>query len=195
MLSEIKKADLNAPRYRPARLSVLDKNFYKSFKTIYPEYKNMKDKEITEIIYAFNELLAENIIINRDGIELPEGLGYCFIGTCKSPKKQNTDFYNSKKLSKRIKHRNFESDNYLAKIFYSNYANKYKYKHRELWQFKGHKDLRSKIASFYPANWKMYVQVESFQMINKLFKKHIARNHFKNKLEQDLLSYNEFDMN
>jgi len=195
MLQEIKKADLNAPRYRPNRLSVLDRRFYSEFKKKYPEYKSLPNTEITKIIYAFNELIAENIITNRDGVELPEGLGYCFIGTCRPAKKQNTDFYTSKIYNKRIKHRNFESDNYLAKIFYSNYANKYKYKYRELWQFKGNKDLRSKIAASYPDNWKTYVQVESFEMINKLYKKHIARTFFQNKLETDLLNYNEFDMN
>ena len=195
MLAEIKKNDLNAPRHRPARLSVLTRKFYSDFRKKHPEYKHMKNSEITNIISTFNEMLADNIIENRDGIELPEGLGYCFIGTCKPPKKQNTDFYTSIKYNKKIKHRNFESDNYLAKIFYSNYASKYKYKYRELWQFKGSKEFRSNVAAAYPENWKKYIQVENFQMINKLYGKHLTKQYFLKKDKESFDTYNEFDMN
>ena len=194
MLQEIKKADLNAPRYRPNRLSVLDRRFYSEFKKKYPEYKSLPNTEITKIIYAFNELIAENIITNRDGVELPEGLGYCFIGTCRPAKKQNTDFYTSKIYNKRIKHRNFESDNYLAKIFYSNYANKYKFVNRECWGFNSCRNFSRAVAKVYPEQWPMYITIDPYKKIRKIYQGSIMKDLKERINQKGLEDYNELEI-
>ena len=94
-----------------------------------------------------------------------------------------------------MRHRNFESDNYVAKIFYTNYAGKYKFRHRELLQFKGIREFTRGVSEAYPENWKKYVQVENFEKINKLFKRLKSRRYYVNKTAHDILDYNEFDMN
>lgn len=93
-----------------------------------------------------------------------------------------------------MKHRNFESDNYIAKVFYTNYASKYQFRNRELWQFKGERDFTRTVAETYPVNWKRYIQVENFQLINKLYQNSKGREYYAKKLETDLIDYNEFDM-
>ena len=42
-------------------------------------------------IKAFNKKVADEVIHNRNGVELMNGLGRIFVGTCKSPKKKNID--------------------------------------------------------------------------------------------------------
>lgn len=194
-MKSINKPDLKAPRFRPTRKTICDRSFYAAFKKKHPQYRNIPDTLLKKIIKMHGEELYKAAIDNRDGVEFPEGMGFIFIGTCKSPKRHLTDFSASLKYNMPLQHRNFESDNYIAKIFYTNYANKYKFRNRELWYFKGARNFTRTVGKTYPQNWKMYVQVENFEMINKLFKNAKARQYYAKKLENDILDYNEFEMN
>ena len=195
MINEIKQPDLNAPRFRPTRLCLLTPEFFKKFRKKYPQYIDVDDKKLRDIIGLHNETIWKEVIENRDGVEFPENLGFLFVGTCNPPKKHNTDYATSIQYKQRLRHRNFESDNYVAKIFYTNYAGKYKFRHRELWQFKGIREFTRGVSEAYPENWKKYVQVENFEKINKLFKRLKSRRYYVNKTAHDILDYNEFDMN
>lgn len=190
----MRQPDLSAPRFRPVRFTVLSKKFYRVFKKKYPEYAAVPNTTLKKMINTHSAMMYNEVINNRNGVELPEGLGYVFIGTCNPPKKNNTDYPTSIKYKTVLQHRNFESDSYVAKIFYTNYANKYKFRDRELWQFKGIRDFTRLVGRTYPENWKRYVQVENFQMINSLYKKRTVKEFFEKKHETDVLDYNEFDM-
>jgi hypothetical protein len=194
MMTQIKKPDLNAPRFRPTRHKVLDADFLKRFKKKFPQYNDIPDSKLREIVGVHNELLWKTAITERNGAEFPEGLGYLFIGSCKSPKKFNHNFALSLEEGVSLRHKNFESDNFLAKIFYTNYANKYQFQNSELWRFKGIRDFTRAVAQAYPENWKMYVQVDSTVHISKMFKKKRRSNWLANKVIVTPLEYNEFDM-
>ena len=192
---DIKKADLNAPRYRPQRKTLLTEKYYRAFRKKFPEYKDVPNKVLTRIINTFNEQMWKAAVDNRDGVELPEGLGVIFIGTCNSPKKYNTDYSLSVEVDQRVKHRNFESDNYLAKIFYTNYSNKYRFLNREVYQFKGCRDFTTAASKAFVENWKMYIQVDNYAKINKLFEKQRFKEILRKRQDEQLIEYNEFDLN
>jgi hypothetical protein len=195
-MNQIKQPDLNAPRFRPTRTSLLTKKFFRQFRKKYPQYNTLTNSNLRKVINDYNTLLWQEVINNRDGVELPENLGFLFIGTCRPvTKRENIDHPTSFIHNVRLKHRNFESDNHLAKIFYTNYAGKYKFRNRELWQFKGERDFTRALGKAYPLDWKKYIQVENFQRINSIFKSGQAREYFNKKTEVDLVTYNEFDMN
>mgnify|MGYP000848831960 CR=1 FL=1 len=168
---KIKKPNLNAPRYRVERTTLLDESFFRKFRRQFPKYKELSDSSLREIIETYNELLWNAVINTRDGVEFPETLGYVFIGTCPSPKKFNVDYRLSTEVEQRVRHRNFESDNYLAKIFYTNFAIKYKFQHRDLWQFEANRKFSRAVSASYPDNWKMYLQVDNMKSISKIFHK------------------------
>jgi hypothetical protein len=194
-METIKQPDLNAPRFRPTRTALLNLSFFRKFRRKHPQYKEYTDPQLRAIINEHSTLMWNTAVDNRDGIELPENLGFVFIGTCTPSKtKHNTDYATSLTYNKRLKHRNFESDNYIAKIFYTNYAAKYKFRNRELWQLKGERDFTRTVSEKYPENWNRYVKVESFELINRLYRKSKGRDYYAKKLEKDLQDYNEFDM-
>lgn len=193
-MEHITQPDLQAPRFRPNRTSLLGPAFFRRFRKKHPEYASYRDSTLRAIINEYCSTTWSEVIENRDGVELPEGIGFLFIGTCRPPKKHNTDYATSLKYNKRLKHRNFESDNYIAKVFYTNYASKYQFRNRELWQFKGERDFTRAVAETYPVNWKRYIQVENFQLINKFYQNSKGREYYAKKLETDLIDYNEFDM-
>jgi uncharacterized protein YqfB (UPF0267 family) len=197
MVREFKKPDVKAPRCRKVAARLLGKKFLEEFVSKHPKYKNLTLDELKSILRTFHGKLWDHAVHNRDGVELPENLGFLFIGTCASAKKYNTDFGNSIRGEFRHRHRNFESDNYLAKIFYTNYNSRYKFKFRELWSFSATRDFKRTVAKVYPEKWKTYVYVESGRNIARYMATYRKDQYFKYIKENFEIdeSYNEFDLN
>lgn len=167
-----KKPDLTAPRFKPKSLGFLNKPFFERFRKKYPAYADISDKQLSDIVIEFNRSLWNTAVEERNGVELPEGLGYIFLGTCQPIKKRTTLYGESIKQNMRVKIRNWESDNHLLKIFYSNYAEKYRFRNRHLWQFKGERHFTRAASAAYIKDWKKYVVVEDNITVSSLFKKH-----------------------
>jgi hypothetical protein len=193
-MKEFRSPDLTAPRYRPEVYTIMNKKFFESFKKKHPKYKNLDDKELRKIIKYFNNTLFQTVIDTRDGVQLPEQIGWLFIGTCQSPKKQNTDFVKSKKYGVAVTNKNWETDGKLAKIFFTNYALKHKMKNREFWSFTACRDFKRSVAKTYPENWNMYLVVEPTRKIKLEHTKNFLVNSAKLKEREDLKHYNEFDL-
>lgn len=193
-MKEFRKPDLNAPRYRAKCLDVLKKDFYKAFRETNPKYKHLSDKDIKGIISDVNGKVWQMVIDERDGIELPEQLGYIFIGSCPAPKKDNPNYYMSKQLEKVIQHRNWESDQYLAKIFYTNSASKYRFKFSNLWGFSPVRQFSRTVGQTYPENYTKYLVVDDHKNINTIFKKMSYKMDMRALEKEKLKTYNEFDL-
>ena len=193
-MKEFRSPDLTAPRYRPEVHTIMNKKFFESFKKKHPKYKNLDDKELRKIIKYFNNALFQTVIDTRDGVQLPEQIGWLFIGTCQSPKKQNTDFVKSKKYGVTVTNKNWETDGKLAKIFFTSYALKHKMKNREFWSFTACREFKRSVAKAYPENWNMYLVVEPTRKIKLEHTKNFLVNSAKTKEREDLKHYNEFDL-
>ena len=169
MAKQYKKPDLNAPRYRPKKLNLTNVDFYNRFIEENPKYSDITIEQFKNIIKTFNGKIWETAINERDGIQLPEQLGFIFIGSCPR-KKSNVDFNKSEKHGIVLQNQNWESDQYLAKIFYTNYETKYRFKNHELWGFKGLRDFTRKVGQTYPTQWKKYIQVDTLIRVSRLFR-------------------------
>lgn len=186
--------NLSAPRFRPTRIGLLDKDLYIAFRKKFPQYKYVSNSELKTIISTFNGLLWETVIESRDGIALPSGMGHLFIGTCPTPLKKNYDMPRSIGFGTAVKHRNFESDNFLAKIFYTNYDNKYNFQHKSIWKFKAVRDFTRRVAKEYPERWKNYLQIDNFAHISRIYRGSQKRDYAK--IIDNIISpgYNEFNL-
>jgi hypothetical protein len=193
-MREFKKPDVKASRYRPEVYTLLNKEFFDNFKKTYPKYKDVDNKILRKIIKRFNQVLCQSIIDTRDGYQLPEQLGWIFIGTCKSSRKENIDYVKSKKYGIRVTNNNWETDGKLAKIFFTNYAPKHKMKNREFWGFTACRDFKRAVAKSYPENWNMYVEVLPQSKIEKVYKSVLYKDHLNKVNKTALKSYNEFDL-
>lgn len=193
MFKECRKPDLTAPRFRTERYSVLCPALFTKFKKKYPEHKGIDYKKFKEVITTFNTKLWENVIECRDGVELPESLGHIFIGSCPpASKKKNYNYAQSKEHGVSIKHKNYDTDSFLAKIFYTNFGNKYRFRDGELWMFDAHRYFSRATSQAYRVDWKKYVQVDNFKHISSMYRKHVNRAKAKN-LEMPIEEYyNEF---
>ena len=170
MISNFKAPDLNKPRYREKSLSLLNIDLINDFKEKYPIYKNIDNTKLKNIIKLYNEKLWKEVVNNRNGVELPDSLGYLFIGTCPSSKSVNTNYALSKQYGKVLQNKNWETDGKIAKIFYTNYSTKYRFRNRELWQFTAVRQFKRCVAQEYPKQWNKYVVMENKKRVAEMYK-------------------------
>jgi hypothetical protein len=193
-MHSFKKPDLNAPRFRPESHSVVNRDFCNRFRKENPRYADLDNDTIKQIINAINGKIWEMVIEERQGVELPEQLGYLFIGSCPRMYGSNPDMKVSENLGQTIQHRNWESDQYVAKIFYTNYETKYSFKNRELWGFSGVRQFTRAVAHSYPTEFKKYIVVDNTLKISRMFRSEKKRAYKRQKTQETLQTYNEFEV-
>lgn len=194
MINNFKAPNLNAPRYREKRVGFLNLKYFNEFKEKYPLYANIDNMKLRKIITLYNKKLWNGVIENRDGVELPDSLGYLFIGTCPPAKCVNTDYSLSKQYGKVLQNKNWETDGNIGKIFYTNYSTKYRFKNRELWKFTAVRDFKRAVAKMYPKNWTKYIVMKSKGRVTDLYKRELLVNKEKEEKATALKNYNEFEI-
>ena len=190
-----RKPDVKAPRFREKSVHVLGVKAYKRFRKKFPEH-DITYAEFKTIVNTYNTKLGEGIIEYRDGVELPESLGYVFIGSC-SPmvRRPNIDFKKSVQYGILTTHKNWNSDNRLMKIFFTNNLVKYKIKNKQIWAFAPNREFKRKASQNYVDEWMKYIKVDSRKKVSTVFKEKIHTMHEKfkaNKIASE--GYNEFDL-
>jgi len=193
-MKEFKKPDVTAPRFRPEVKNVLTKEFFNLFRERNVKYKELENATLRKIIKHFNKLVYQTVIDTRDGVQLPEQIGWLFIGTCQQSKKENIDYAKSLKYGVRVTNKNWDSDGKLAKIFFSNYAPKHRIKNREFWNFVACRDFKRSVAKSYPENWQMYVVADPKTKLQWAYSRTTYKDMKLKQTEKALQNYNEFDL-
>lgn len=187
--------DLSLPRYRLKTINLLNKEYCDKMRQDIPAIAHLTEKEIRKIIMVFNQQVCETVIDVRDGVELPEQLGHIFIGTCPQNKeRKNLDFIATKKYMKSIQHRNWESDNYVAKIFYSTFGSKYRFSNHELWGFIPCRRFKRTVGKTYPVKWKMYLEIDPLKKISSVYHNQMYHINREEEGVKSLENYNEFEL-
>lgn len=171
MLRDIKRPDLKAPRFRPCSLQLLNKAFCQKLRKEHKEVASLSDETIKAIIHTCGTVIQEKLVEVRDGVELPEQLGFLFIGSTPATKNGNIDYKKSIELGKEVRHKNWETDELTGKIFYTNYGTKYRFKFREAWRFSPVRQFKRYVAALYPIHFMNYVKVDSRLKVSQMFRK------------------------
>tara|TARA_R110000868_G_scaffold137562_3_gene351118 strand:+ start:31 stop:612 length:582 start_codon:yes stop_codon:yes gene_type:complete len=193
-MQNFRKPDLNAPRYRIPKKKIITKKYVKEFREKYPEYGEIGLSTLKNIVKAFNGKLWQNAIENRDGIELPENLGNVFIGACQKASKENIDYGKSIKYGIRVTHKNWDTDGYISKIFYSNYHSRYRLRDRSLWGFVASRYFKRAVTKSFKEDWKRYIVIDKNFTVSKLFASFIIKHNVEKKQKEQLNTYNEFEL-
>lgn len=195
-METFRKPDLNQPRYRVEAKQADSVNFYKALCKKVPGATALGINKTRAIIKEFNELIAQYIMENREGVELPESLGYMFVATCKSKPKDNIDYHKSKLYGVKVSHKNWETDGALGKIVYTNYNSKYKFKDSSMWGFKPARKFKRAVSKYYIENWKMYMELNRNEKVSALIQQMVKTRDARIKFAVDAMkTYNEFDFN
>ena len=143
---------------------------------------------------TFNQNIADGIIDNRNGIELPEGLGYIFMGTCPPAKKTNVNYKASVETGVTSSFRNWDSDNKLLKIFYTNHSTKYPFSNKQVWSFKAVKQFRKSASEAFKKNWSKYIEVAPTEKISAKFDAYRKKERIRNHKQVIPENYDEFKL-
>lgn len=192
-MKDAKTPNIKGPRFRRSEKDILDLAYYNKMIEKYPNLAKYSHWEIKKLIGSFNRYLWELVVEKRDGIELPEMLGHIFIGSCHKKKKPTVDFKTSAEQAKVIEFRNWESDQYLAKIFFTSFTSKYRYLNHDLWGFKPAQQFSRYVGKYYPDNYKKYVVVDPKLKINSQFSNNFNRSLKDDYDKEALTKYNEFE--
>jgi len=195
MAREFKKPDVKGPRFREKSVHVLNIALYKRFKEKFPEY-DISYADFKKVIHTYNTKLSEGIIEYRDGVELPESLGYIFIGSCPTlTKRLNVDYKKSAQYGVVTTHKNWDSDNKVMKIFFTNNEVKYKIQNKQIWVFLPNREFKRKASKNYIEDYNKYIMVNNNKKISMMFKESIQKR--KESMEELKIAsegYNEFDL-
>jgi hypothetical protein len=192
-MTSFKAPELSAPRFRKKTLGFLNRDTLKAFIIANPRYKDLDLETFKAIVKTYNTKLSEAVINNSEGLKLPESLGILFIASCEKPKKTNPDYKKSVESGLVVNHRNWDSDNHLCKIFYTNYGLEYRLRDRELWSFKASKDFRSRVSKAFSTNHSFYRLVDNKIRVSELFRNIRLERQTKSKIQQISDDYNEFN--
>lgn len=186
-----RKPDIKGPRYRKTTYSILNREFFNEFKKKYPGYKNVDNKVLKEIINTYNGLLWQMVIDEREGVEIPEGLGFLFLGTA-NVKSENPDMKASAEAGVTITHMNWPTNNKICKIIYTNYPAKYRFANREVWTFSAVRQFKRTVSKAYLENWQKYIVIDNLANISQLFRKDNITFYTKKREAELLEEYDEF---
>lgn len=197
MNKAFRKPDVKGPRFREKSKKLLDMKLYERFIDKFPEY-NISFKEFKDIITTYNKNLYEGIMEYRDGVELPESLGYVFIGSCPPlTKRINVDFVKSGQYGIITQHRNWDSNSKVMKIFYTNRPVKYKIQNKQIWRFAPVREFKRAASKAYKEDFNKYMDIINTRRISTLFKQkmniNVMQENFK-KYRVASTNYNEFDL-
>jgi len=185
--------NIKGPRFRKYFKRVLTKNLFENFKKQHPEYTDLTFKKFHDVIENCSKKMWKVTLDERDGIELPIG-GSVFVGSTKIKVKNNYDIQASIKANAPIKHRNYDTDGYVAKIYYSPYLSKVSGRDRSIWSFKGARPYKRAISKEYPKDWKKHIVVAELYTVVNDFNRHKSRNYLQENQKKATENYNEFDL-
>lgn len=195
-METFRKPDLNQPRYRAETKQVDGKDFYKALCKKIPGATALEHAKIRDIIKDFNELITKHVIESREGIELPESLGYMFVASCKPKNGPGIDYYKSKIYGVKVSHKNWDTDGSTGKMVYTNYNAKYKFKDSSIWTFKPARKFKRTLSKYYIDNWKMYIELNSRDKASAIIDRMMRRQErAKDYVKKNIETYNEFDLN
>ena len=185
--------DRTKPRFRPDRYEVINNDFIKAINEKYPSTKGMNVTELSNIVKPFNDYVRNYVCENREGVELPQGLGYLFLGVCKNS--NNTiDIKLSMEHKRQISFKNWDSDGYLGKIFYSNSSVKYKIIDNNLWIFKPAREFKQESSKAFSENWKTFIEIDPKIKLSTYLRDHKYQRIIDNLKKKYAEEYNEFNL-
>lgn len=156
-----KKPDRSKSRVRRKSFNLVDYHFIKEFKNKHPEH-DMTRSEFNMIIRHFNENIVDAVVDNTDGLQLPERLGFLQIIGCPRPKGKVINYGKSNETGVVHYHKNWDTDNKLAKILFKNKLKGYSIKNNRFWGLETSRLFKEKASAAFKACFSKYIYKENY---------------------------------
>ena len=181
MAKAYKKPNLHASRKREKAVNLLayperdPYGFFARTKEQHPDLQQYSNKEIAGWIKSYLEVLADEVVTNRNGVMLPNDLGFVIVSSCKVSEEtsnRNINFKASNEAGYQIYHNNIGCEGYIAKIAYTNDIPYHRLLVDGKVHFKACRALKRAVAAeFKKGRQNRYKRFTKQQPISKLFRK------------------------
>jgi len=185
--------DRKAPRYRKCVHNVFCRDFVTAFKTKFPQYADISEDVIKQIIVKYNEQCQKTVTETREGLYLPSNIGLTYIGAFKTKQPNNINYAESLKYGKTIRNLNFETDGYVGRIVFSSYASKYKFAFRDMWSFAATRTFKERASANFRKNYQIFRVTTNKVKADELKKKLKKEDRKEVYIKKQLANYNEFE--
>lgn len=146
--------DKKAPRFRMSkyRHNVVNEEMFDRF--LKETGKKVSYKQFKEIVRTISETIIDNVLIERNGVALPEQMGKNWLGLFKHIRKDpdREDVIQSYYPC-------LETGGLLGKIVWDFRGLKYKVKNREMYMFLPHRNFKTKASKSFISNSERYVRI------------------------------------
>lgn len=170
-----RKPDLNAPRFRRMRHSVVDLGLIKSLKKSCPDLGIENGSDVNKLLKQFHEIVSDSVIDNRDGCKLPGMLGSVKILSCSPIKSKMKDYSKNVEGSR---YHNLDTGGYMCTIYHDSMKKGVKHiKHLDIYFFNASRSFSRKVSAAYKTKWMTYSVVSGGTKTNRKFndKKDVLR--------------------
>jgi len=169
MRSTYKKPNVKGPRFRNKVKRALDQDFFVKLTKMYPDL-TISRQDVRKILNTFHAICIKEIAETRDGIELLEQLGNIIVGKFKTQETWKGNVPKSIQYETKIDYLNWEQNEWICKIFYSNFASKYRFRNAALWAFEPVKSMKKVVSKAFTKDPYKYVFADHYNRINKVFR-------------------------
>lgn len=169
MRSTYKKPNRKAPRFRNKVKRALDPDFFVKLTKMYPDL-SITRQDVRKILNTFHAICIKEIAETRDGIELHEQLGNIIVGKFKTQEFYSGNPLVSYQYETKIDFLNWEQNEWICKIFYSNFASKYRFRNAALWAFEPARPMKKAVSKAFIKDPHKYVFADHYNRINKIFR-------------------------
>lgn len=156
--------NLKAPRYRKQIKTTLEDDFFNFLFEKNPELKyKYSEREIKKIIIKFNEKLADSVISNRDGVELPVlSRVMMMVSYFPNSKEEVLDYntFNKTKGEIRKTMLNQHTNGLMLKILFRQHLKKIRRIALKFYAFTPERSVSRKFSAAFRQNYKFYQQVD-----------------------------------
>lgn len=176
--SNRKMADPKAPRFHREEVDIANrenKKFYRDLKKQHPELSKYRNSDIGKCIKLCNIAISNEVVFNRNGVRLLDGLGIVVAGACKVSDKlaeNNINVEVRTQTGVEVPHNNLHSDGYVAKVKYSNDVDKHMFQNHEFWSFDPCRKLARAVSEeFKKGNHLNYIVFSTYSHISHIFRR------------------------
>lgn len=158
----------NIPRFRKNHFDCSSKDIWKDFIKKNPEYK-ISHKEWKKLIKEYNIFLADKVVENVNGVQLPHVLGHLMIFSC-DPPEHSFNFKRAMEYKKPARYLNLHTDGRIATIGYCNNLRFGAIQFGLAWKFTGDRRFKKKVSIAFSKNHNFYIKIPNYQRMRDVMK-------------------------
>jgi hypothetical protein len=139
--------DLKGPRFnrRKYRENIVSEELWKAWKETTGRKESFE--EFRSVWHKIAEVMVDNIIEERDGIRMANGMGDVYLGYIPNIRKVMVDYKASMEYNKIIKHENWDSNGKVGKIIYGTSGRRYIFRLGGWWGFSACRNFKKRVIN------------------------------------------------